>query len=347
MNNYNDLFTKSNTLTELKKNKLIEDYINRGFSIIPVNDNKLPLIKWKQYQNKQPEPYEIYNWYFDFPNFNTGIITGFGGFYSVDFDNLEAFKNFPDEYKNTALTETKRGIHLNFYSKGNYAGTILKVNDFKVEFKGTSQYVIEPPSIIGDFEYRAINPLSMIKDLPHFITDLLEKEKEKEIPIPELQINWQFKGTQACIKQILNRELMEGERERSLFALYNLLLKSNDIKYSQYLVVKKNRLLKQPLPEKEVLNIFKQKAYNSIGCAYIKGNLPYISCEGCKWQKEAIEGMDFSKVIENKKLTDRDIRVFYKLVIQKANKETIAKQLEIKRLQVYRSIDKLKKEGFL
>jgi len=331
----------------LEKNKLIEEYVNRGFSIIPVNDNKLPLISWRSYQNKQPDPEEIYNWYFDYPGFNIGIITGgISNFYSLDFDNLESFRSFPDECKNTAITQTKRGLHLNFLSKSSYPGKILNIKDYKVEFKGTGQFVIEPYSKIQGFEYKVINPLSMIQNLPAFITDLLEKEKEKEIPIPELQINWQFKGTQGCIKQILNRKLAEGERERSLFALYNLLVKSNDVKYSQYLIVKKNKLLKDPLPEKEVLNIFKQ-TYNSIGCAYVKGNLPWVKCEGCQYQKEAIAGMDFYKVFFSKELKERDKQVYYKLMIEKANKETIARQLEIKRLQVYRSIDKLKKEGFL
>jgi hypothetical protein len=335
----------------LEKNKLIEEYINKGFSIIPINDNKLPLISWKQYQNKQPEAYEIYNWYFNYPGFNIGIITGgISNFYSLDFDNFESFRSFPDEYKNSALTETRKGLHLNFLSKSSYPGKILNINDYKVEFKGQGQFVIEPPSIINGFEYKSINPLSKIKDLPNFITDLLErerenreKEKDKE---KEKIVNWQFKGTQGCIKQILNRELIEGERERSLFTLYNLLVKSNDIKYAQYLVVKKNELLKDPLKEVEVLNIFKQTSYNKIGCLYIRGNLPWISCKGCQYFKEAT--MDFRDVYYSKSLTDKDKKVYFELkVMDTKTKEEIARHIEISRMQVYLSIEKLKKEGFL
>jgi len=178
-----ELFESSTVYIEPtnERTKLIEEYVQRGLSIIPLNNEKKPLIdSWKQYQTRQPKPKKILKWLLDFPNFNVGIITGFGGFYSLDFDSLEVFKNFPDEYKNTALTQTRRGVHLNFYSEKKYTGKTLKINGFKVEFKGLGQYVVEPPAIIDGFEYKIINPLSQIKTLPSFVTDLLEKEEEKE-----------------------------------------------------------------------------------------------------------------------------------------------------------------------
>ena len=351
-----DLFESSTVYIEPtnERTKLIAEYVQRGLSIIPLNDEKKPLIdSWKQYQTRQPKPKKILKWLLDFPNFNVGIITGFGGFYSLDFDSLEAFKNFPDEYKNTALTQTRRGMHLNFYSGKKYAGKILKINGFKVEFKGLGQYVVEPPAIIDGFEYKIINPLSQIKTLPSFVTDLLEKEEEKEkkktsTNESQAQINWEYKGTQACIRQILDRELVVGERDESLFILYNLLAKSNDEKYAQHIVRKKNDLLKQPLPEKEILNIFNEKLYTFMGCDFVKRNLPWIKCEGCRWQREAIESVDFYKVLFSKKLKERDKQVYYKLVIEKAdNKEAIARELGVGRREIYRSIERLKKEGFL
>ncbi len=350
MNNHSTFLKKSNSNTEFEKNKFIEEYVNKGISIIPVNDNKLPYIQWKPYQDKLPEPEEIYSWYFDYPGFNVGIVTGgISNFYSLDFDTYEAFKVFPDEYKNSALTKTKRGLHLNFLSERNYPGKILNIKDYKVEFKGMGQYVIEPYANIQGFEYKVINPLSMIKNIPHFIEDLLRDEKFEKLQKSEPQnIAWKYNGKQACIKQILSKGIEEGERERTLFILYSLLIRNrNSEKYAQSMIIKKNNLLKNSLPEKEIMNIFK-KDYNHLGCGYIRSNLPWIRCAGCEYLKEVIVKMDFRKMLFDSRLTEKDKQIAFELYIEDKNDKTeIAKSVKGTRLQVYRSIERLKKAGYL
>jgi len=84
-----------------------------------------------------------------------------------------------------------------------------------------------------------------------------------------------------CIRQILSRDLQEGERDNSLFILYNLLLQNKNTKeYSKKLVIEKNRsLLKTELDLKKVY----RKAYK-YGCSGIRNKLAYIKCEGCGYR---------------------------------------------------------------
>ena len=294
------------------------------------------MISWKEYQHRRPEPEEVLKWYFDFPDFNIGIATGFAGFYSLDFDNIEAYKNFPNEYKNTATTQTLRGFHLNFYSEAVFKSQIIKINGFDVEFKGLGSYVIEPYSVIQGIPYRPIIPIDKIAKLPNFIIDKLQ---ETETHRPTL-IKWKYQGKQACIKQILERDLKEGERELSLFALYNLLIRENSIDYSKQIILKKNNTLKKPLEEKELKHIFEEKPY-SFGCSFIRSNLPYVKCAGCPYFT-----FDFSQVLLSNQYTETEKKVIYIfLVMGIKNISQISKMIGISRMQVYNCINSLRRKG--
>lgn len=339
MENYITEFLKNQEPEEAKK-QFIEKYQSYGFSFFPVDGNKKPLISWKEYQHRRPEPEEVLKWYFDFPDFNIGIATGFAGFYSLDFDNIEAYKNFPNEYKNTATTQTLRGFHLNFYSEAVFKSQIIKINGFDIEFKGLGSYVIEPYSVIQGIPYRPIIPIDKIAKLPNFIIDKLQEEPHKSIEPHRPLIRWKYQGKQACIRQILDRDLKEGERELSLFSLYNLLTKENSIDYAKQIILKKNNTLRSPLPEKELKHIFEEKPYK-FGCSFIRSNLPYIKCEGCPYFKN-----NFTKIYLSSEFTETEKKVLYILAgLGIKDTSQIAKQIGISRMQVYNCIHSLRRKG--
>lgn len=334
-----------------KRNKYLIEYLRNGFSFIPLDMEKKPLISWKEYQERQPEPEEVYKWCFDYSDFNIGLITGFGGFYSLDLDTKETFNLLPAELKSSMLTETRRGFHLNFLSSKHYSSKTISINGVPVEFKGAGSYVVEPHSVINDFEYKTINPLSEIKSLPALIEDLLQgkkiNNKLKNNEVKETK-RWTYVGKSRCIKQILDRELEEGGRQNALFILRNLLLRNgNSEKYSYNLVIRKNRYLANPLQEKELLNLLKEKPYGKLGCDYVRTKLPYISCEGCEHYKEVLKRIDFKKALDDPSLTREDLKLIYELdVEEKTNRTQIAKELNIPRRGVYQRIDKIKKRGY-
>ncbi|MEM3460282.1 MAG: bifunctional DNA primase/polymerase [Candidatus Micrarchaeaceae archaeon] len=333
---------------------LLEEYIKRGFSIIPIGNDKKPLITWKEYQHRQPSPQEVLDWIFAFEEFNTGIITGFNGFYSLDIDKKEYFKYLPQEITKTMLTETQRGFHLNFTYDKELKGGLINLGGFKVEFKGLGQYVIEPFAVINGFEYKPINSIESIKPLPSYLLDLLLKEEEKAIKeikkAQEIKEQFKYFGSADCIRQILERELEEGEREKSLFILFNLLLRDrNSIDYAKSLVLKKNKSLLKPLNESEITrSIFQNQIYNKMGCRYVRENLQFVRCENCKFYKEVVR-MNFREVLFDKNLNDKDKQIAYFIMIEEKNKVIdIQKELQgISRKQIYNSLNKLKKLGYL
>ncbi len=77
--------------------------------------------------------------------------------------------------------------------------------------------------------------------------------------------------------------MQEGERNNSLFILYNLLLRNKNIKeYSKKLVIDKNNSLLKPLTELELKKVYR-KDYK-YGCSAIRDKLAYIKCEDCEYR---------------------------------------------------------------
>ena len=86
-----------------------------------------------------------------------------------------------------------------------------------------------------------------------------------------------------CIRQILSRDLQEGERNNSLFILYNLLLRNKNTKeYSKKLIINKNKSLLKPLTELDLKKVYR-KAYK-YGCSAIRDKLAYIKCDDCEYK---------------------------------------------------------------
>lgn len=132
---------------------------------------------------------------------------------------------------------------------------------------------------------------------------LIEKEKEpapcveggkhKTFKIPK------YHGQKVdCIRQVLNRDLEEGERNDSLFILYNLLLQNkNTEEYSKKLVIEKNGSLSKPLTGMDLKKVYR-KAYN-YGCAGIRDKLNYIKCEACEYRFKDGKLKDSNILIKN------------------------------------------------
>ena len=102
-----------------------------------------------------------------------------------------------------------------------------------------------------------------------------EGRKHKAFKIPK------YHGQKVdCIRQVFSRGIKEGERNNSLFILYNLLLQNkNTDEYSKKLVVEKNGSLSKPLTELGLKKVYR-KAYN-YGCVGIRDKLVYIKCGTC------------------------------------------------------------------
>ena len=193
---------------------------------------------------------------------------------------MPELKEYLPELKETTRVRTRRGYHYYFSLNGEYVKSTNSLFGKRLELKSNGNYVVAPPSIIKAHQYVYEIPLSEMLPIPKLLTQkekesvsCVEDRKHKTFKIPK------YHGQKVdCIRQILSRDLEEGERNNSLFILYNLLLQNkNTEEYSKKLVIEKNKSLSKTLTELELKKVYR-KAYN-YGCSGIRNELAYIKCD--------------------------------------------------------------------
>jgi len=245
---------------------IINEYLKYEYSLIPINGEKKPYIYWKSYQFKKANKEDIFDWYDKFTDVNIGIVTGeISKLAVIDVDDLNllpGLKELLPEIKETTRVRTRRGYHYYFSLNGDYVKSTNNLFGKRLELKSNGNYVVAPPSKIKDHQYVYEIPLSEMLPIPKLLIEkdlsacghaqagrelapCVEERKHKTFKIPK------YHGQKVdCIRQVLSRDLEEGERNNSLFILYNLLLQNkNTDEYSKKLVIKKNGSLSNPLSE--------------------------------------------------------------------------------------------------
>jgi len=213
---------------------------------------------------------------------------------------LLELKELLPEIKETTRVRTRRGYHYYFSLNGEYVKSTNSLFGRRLELRSNGTYVVAPPSIIKAHRYVYEIPLSEILPIPK----ILIKENNPDFPIKDKNHNAfkipKYHGQKVdCIRQILSRDLEEGERNNSLFILYNLLLRNkNTEEYAKYLVIKKNRSLSKPLNRIELKKVCRKVSYN-YGCVSIRDRLAYIKCEVCEYRFKDGELKDSNILIKN------------------------------------------------
>jgi hypothetical protein len=229
---------------------------------------------------------DILYWYNKFHEVNIGIVTGdISQLVVIDVDDLSILPELNErlpELKETTRVKTGRGYHYYFYLNDEHVKSTNNLFGKRLELKSNGNYIVAPPSIIKDHQYVYEIPLSEILPIPKILINQnnlsvppAEDRKHKPFKIPK------YHGHKVdCIRQILSRDLQEGERNNSLFILYNLLLQNkNEEEYSKKLVVEKNGSLLKPLTTVDLNKVYR-KDYN-VGCISIREKLSYIECDHC------------------------------------------------------------------
>ena len=223
---------------------------------------------------------------------------------------MPELKEYLPELKETTRVRTRRGYHYYFSLNGEQVKSTNSLFGKRLELKSNGNYVVAPPSIIKAHRYVYEIPLSEMLPLPKLLIEKdlsacghaqagrelasrVEGIKHKTFKIPR------YHGQKVdCIRQILNRDLEEGERNNSLFILYNLLLQNkNTDEYSKKIVIEKNGSLSNPLSESNLKNAYR-KAYN-YGCSGIRNKIAYIKCEACEYRFKDGKLKDSNILIKN------------------------------------------------
>ena len=200
----------------------------------------------------------------------------------IDVDDLNLLPELNErlpELKETTRVRTRRGYHYYFSLNSEYVKSSNRLFNKRLELKSNGTYVIAPPSTINRHQYTYEIPLSEIVPIPKILINknpYPDGSKDKRLfKIPK------YHGQKVnCIRQILNRDLQEGERNNSLFVLYNLLIQNKNTKdYSKRIIMDKNNSLYKPLTAVDLNKVYR-KDYN-VGCISIREKLSYIECDYC------------------------------------------------------------------
>ena len=127
-------------------------YLHAGYSVIPMNhENKKPLVKWAEYQNRLPTVDEIQAWWEKTPSAMFGIVTGnLSGIAVVDCDDAQAIQTIqgylPENYICPIATTPRGGRHFYFeYPKDGDVQTVAGIMPH-CDVRGQGGVIIAPPS---------------------------------------------------------------------------------------------------------------------------------------------------------------------------------------------------------
>jgi len=197
------------------------DYQSKNFSIIPVQKNKKPYIKWEEYQNRKSTKDEVNEWWTKWPDAMIGIITGnLNNIFVIDVDSKQGAENLSNYIPESLVTPTSKtprgGQHLYFLypeEKITIGAGVIPGTDFR----GDGGFIIAPPSQNSlNKKYEWKEGLSIV-DVPLS-------------PLPKEYLLFILKSSQSGYVQSENEEVMfvKGRRDNDLFHIANILSKAKE-----------------------------------------------------------------------------------------------------------------------
>jgi len=139
------------TERENRRLKAALEYKNRfRFSVIPVDKQKEPLIKWGKFQRIRASDEEIRRWFRNWPDANIGIVTGnVSDLLVIDMDKKEATKDvlsvLPDSFKAPMARTPRGGRHFYFRYDARMRTVVGIIPGIDIRAEGG--YILAPPSV--------------------------------------------------------------------------------------------------------------------------------------------------------------------------------------------------------
>jgi Bifunctional DNA primase/polymerase, N-terminal len=188
-----------------------------GFSVLPVGNDKKPLIKWEELQTRLPSKKEILEWWLKYPDANVGIITGkVSNLAVIDIDDPkidnETIKGIEQYLEPPACVTPRGGRHLYFrYPKDTDLRNATSIIP-KVDIRAEGGYVVAPPStdskgnIYKWFDDKRIDKTAMC-EFPMSVISLT-------VPAPSRRLY-----------TVPTDMFKEGRRDEDLFHMANIMVK--------------------------------------------------------------------------------------------------------------------------
>ncbi len=147
------------------------EYLDQGFSVIPVGRDKKPLIPWEKYQHQRATKEEVAGWYTRFPDAGIAIVTGvISGIVVID---VEAGGKTDDLSATVISCTGGGGWHFYCTHPGVPVKNAVRIRE-KTDIRGDGGYVVAPPSLhqSGKRYEWAVSPQDAgFADLPSWVMD--------------------------------------------------------------------------------------------------------------------------------------------------------------------------------
>ncbi len=263
---YFDTINKELAKNRESENPLPEDEIKQKCYI---DQCKVPLVKWKDYQSMVPTEEEVIGWFTQWPDASIGVVTGaISGVVVFDLDSQKAFDyaqaqgGFPE----TVRVKTGKGEHV--WVK--YPGFFIKPDVNKkldMDIRGDGGFVVAPPSYHGSgnqyewIEGHALGDIELAPCLPwmiQYLKDNATGEKKTTDKKPaQPKNNSQKLIAPNEIADIIKNGCEQGSRNHTATKLIGSLIKTNtDREVAWELTRLWNLKNKPPLNESELRNTF-------------------------------------------------------------------------------------------
>lgn len=126
-------------------------YLQQNLSIIPIGDNKKPIIEWKEFQSRKLEKWA-------YSGCNIALLTGqFNNLVVVDCDSEDSYIGWLKTKPMTPLrVKTRSGMHFYYRHPGQRVMNDAKISDpagFQYDVRGDGGYVLAPPSVRSGHQY--------------------------------------------------------------------------------------------------------------------------------------------------------------------------------------------------
>lgn len=153
-------------------------YLGRGWSVIPVGQDKRPLISWKEFQTRRATPEELVNWWTQNPDAQIGIVTG--SISNLTVIDVESDGDFSLVKDKTFTVETGgKGRHYFFEYEKEFKNAVRIFPSVDVRSEGG--YVVAPGSATSKGAYTVIDEAKVNRMSSQTKTLFLEANK-RELP---------------------------------------------------------------------------------------------------------------------------------------------------------------------
>jgi hypothetical protein len=136
-------------MTRTCLSKAAMDYLERGFSVIPVSRDKKPHVAWTWFQKALPTEGEVERWWKQWPEANIGLVCGRRAslvVFDSDSEKAEAYIKDSGGLPVCPQSITAKGRHYFFKHPGfDVRPDVNKKRD--LDIRGDAAYVVVPPSV--------------------------------------------------------------------------------------------------------------------------------------------------------------------------------------------------------